>query len=218
MILYDYAPLPECYAVRLLAALLDVPLTLRALDYYPGREHETDEFLDINPLGSVPALDTGTAVLADWQAALVHLAASQDATGQWWPRNEPDRLVALHEWLALARGLAASAGIARLHDLIGQRADIVACRAEAHRLLRHLERHLWFGEKDARLWLVAGDHPTIADIAVFANLILCEEGGVSRLDYPAVRRWTDRVRGIPGFVVTSGVLPLDPTAQSRVAA
>jgi glutathione S-transferase len=218
MILYDYAPLPESYAVRLLAALLGVPVEIRSLDYYPGRQHETDDFLDINPLGGVPALDTGTAVLGDWQAALIHLAACYDTAGQWLPLGDPDRLVAIHEWLALARALAGSAGVARLHDLIGQPADVERCRAEAHRLLRHLERHLWFGEQAMRRWLVEGDQPTIADVGVFVQVILCEEGGVSRLDYPAVRRWTDRVRGIRGFVVTSGVLPLDPTAHSFAAA
>ncbi|WP_156840286.1 glutathione S-transferase family protein [Novosphingobium aquimarinum] len=218
MILYDYPPLAECYAVRLLAALLDVPLEIRSLDYYPGREHETDEYLDIAPLGSVPALDTGTAVLGDWQAALIHLAAHHDATGQWLPLGDPDRLVAIHEWLAVARALAHSAGVARLHELIGQPAVIERCRTEAHRLLRHLERHLWFGERAGRRWLVEGEQPTIADIAVFVQVILCEEGGVSRLDYPAVRRWIDSVRGIRGFVVTSGVLPLDPTAPVHTLA
>jgi len=33
---------------------------------------------------------------------------------------------------------------------------------------------------------------------------------VSRQDYPAIRRWLDRVRRIPGFVVMSGVFPAAP--------
>jgi glutathione S-transferase len=37
--------------------------------------------------------------------------------------------------------------------------------------------------------------------------MLSEEGGISRQDYPAIRRWTDRVRRIPGFMVMSGIFP-----------
>jgi glutathione S-transferase len=41
-------------------------------------------------------------------------------------------------------------------------------------------------------------------------VILSEEGGVSRQDYPAIRRWTDRVKRIPGFTVMPGVFPAGP--------
>jgi len=33
---------------------------------------------------------------------------------------------------------------------------------------------------------------------------------VSRIDYPAVRRWTDRVKRFDGFVSMSGVFPAGP--------
>lgn len=212
MLLYDYAPLAECYAVRLLGALLGVQFTIRAIDRYPGREHEEEAFLAVNPLATLPVLDTGTALLRDWQAILVHLAAAHDPTGRWLPAGDADRLGMMQEWLAIARALGGSAGIARLHDAIGLEADIVRCRAEAHRLLRFIERHLWFGERAGDGWLLPGGHATIADLAVFVHVILCEEGGVERMDYPAVRRWTDRVRRIPGFVVTGGVFPLPAAA------
>ena len=38
-------------------------------------------------------------------------------------------------------------------------------------------------------------------------MILSEEGGVIRIDYPAIRRWCDRVKRIPGFIVMPGVFP-----------
>jgi len=50
-------------------------------------------------------------------------------------------------------------------------------------------------------------HPTVADIAIFPDVILSEEGGISRLDYPAIRRWTDRVKRIPRFTVMPGIFP-----------
>ncbi|MGO4835058.1 glutathione S-transferase, partial [Rhizobiaceae sp. 2RAB30] len=49
-----------------------------------------------------------------------------------------------------------------------------------------------------------------ADIACFPYIALSEEGGVSRQDYPAIRRWMDRVKRVPGFSVMSGVFPAGP--------
>jgi glutathione S-transferase len=203
LILHDFDLSAECYAARLLAALLGVPLDLRRLDVYPGREQEGEAFRAINPLATVPVLQDGDLMLRDWQAILAHLAFAHDPSGRWWPQADPG----LIEWLGFARLLGASAGLARLHDGIGVAADIERCRADAHALLRELERHLWFGERDGRDWLLPAGHPTVADLAVFVHAILCEEGGISRMDYPAVRRWTDRIRHLDGFVAMSGIFP-----------
>ena len=55
-------------------------------------------------------------------------------------------------------------------------------------------------------------HPTIADlVAIFPDVALSEEGGVSRLQYPAIRRWIDRVKRIPGFSVMPGIFPAGET-------
>ena len=43
--------------------------------------------------------------------------------------------------------------------------------------------------------------------ALFPEVALSEEGGVSRADYPAVRRWADRVKRLDRFVAMSGVFP-----------
>ena len=45
-----------------------------------------------------------------------------------------------------------------------------------------------------------GEQPTLADIALYAYTHVAPEGGFSLEDYPAVRRWLDRVPAVPGFV------------------
>jgi glutathione S-transferase len=209
LILHDFDLSAECYAVRLLAALLGVALDVRRIDVYPGREHEEAAFLALNPRGTVPVLETGEAVLCDWQAILVQLARRFDPAGLWCPDDD-----ALQRWLDIARRLGDTAGVARLHDGMAVEADIGRCRREAHRLLRDVEKHLWFGERDGRGWLLPGAHPSIADLAVFVHVILCEEGGIARMDYPAVRRWTDRVRRIERFVPMSGVFAFPAEAAA----
>jgi glutathione S-transferase len=110
-------------------------------------------------------------------------------------------------WLGFAENLTATAGAARLHDTLFYDCDIDRCRSGAHALLRVLDEHLWFGEQTGQDWLCGREHPTIADLACFPYVMLSEEGGISRLPYPAVRRWTDRVKRIPGFTPMPGIFP-----------
>ena len=55
----------------------------------------------------------------------------------------------------------------------------------------------------------------MADIAIFPDVILSEEGGISRLDYPALRRWTDRVKRIGGFTTMPGIFPAGPARRGH---
>ena len=118
--------------------------------------------------------------------------------------------------------LGSSAGAARLQQSFAYPFDLETCQARAHSLLRILDQHLWFQQHQQRNWLcttdtpnttditTTPDTPTIADIACFPHVILCEEGGISRLDYPAVRLWCDQVKRIPHFITTPGVFPTSP--------
>ena len=208
--LYDYELSGNCYKLRLMMSMLGIEHETVAVDFYPGNEHKSEWFRELNPLGQLPVIEDGGLVLRDAQAILVHLAANYDPSGKWYPVNEPKHLGVVNQWLAFADGITATSSAARLHDGLFYDFDIDSCRAGAHRLFRILDEHLWFQEVEGQNWICAGNHPTIADIACFPYVILSEEGGISRQDYPAIRRWTDRVKRIPGFVVMSGVFPAGP--------
>jgi glutathione S-transferase len=100
-----------------------------------------------------------------------------------------------------------------LHDTLFYELDVDTARAGAHRLFRILDEHLWFAEQSGQDWICPGDNPTIADIACFPYVILSEEGGISRQDYPAIRRWCDRVKRLPWFFLMSGVFPTSSSAK-----
>ncbi len=117
-----------------------------------------------------------------------------DPTGLWYPRADPALLGEISQWLTFADGVTATASAARLHDGMFYALDVEAARAGAHRLFRILDEHLWFGEQEGRDWLCSPAHPTIADVACFPYIMLSEEGGIPRQDYPAIRRWCDRVQ------------------------
>jgi glutathione S-transferase len=205
--LYDYALSGNCYKVRLLLNILQVPFSARAMDFHPGREHKSDWFLKLNPLGQLPVINDEGLLLREAQAILVYLASRYDASGHWYPRQDAAALGRIGQWLGFAEGLTATAGAARRHDTLFVEVDIGKCRAGAHALLRILDEHLWFAEQAGERWLCTAEWPSIADLACFPYVMLSEEGGISRLPYPAIRRWAERVKRVPGFIPMSGIFP-----------
>lgn len=205
--LYDYELSANCYKQRLMMSLLDVEYELVPVDFYPGFEHKSDEFKKINPLGHIPVIDDDGYVLWDAHAILVYLATKFDPQATWYPTGDPALLGETASWLQFADGTTNTASAARLHINLGYDFDHEACVAGAHRLFRVLDEHLWFRERAGLQWVCSAELPTIADLAIFPDVALSEEGGISRLDYPAIRRWVDRVKRWPGFVVMPGIFP-----------
>lgn len=212
--LYDYPLSGNCYKVRLLLAMLGLEHTLTPINFYPDVEHKRPEFLALNPLGQLPLLRDGERLIRDAQAILVHLAVNYAPHSDWYPLHEPARLGEIQQWLAFADSLTATASAARLHDGFFYDINVEAARQGAHKLFRILDEHLWFQEQQGQQWLLHGQNATIADIACFPYVMLSEEGGISRADYPAIRRWGDRIKRLPGFEPMSGIFPAGPGQQA----
>ncbi len=208
--LYDFELSGNCYKLRLMMSILGLDYDVVPVDFFPGREHKSDWFLKLNPHGELPVLTDGDLVLRDSQAILIYLARKYDASGKWYPVDSPELMAEIEIWHDFANRITGTASAARLALGMSYGFDIAACQAGAHRLFRIMDEHLWFGEREGRDWLAARDHPTTADIACFPYVALSEEGGISRQDYPAIRRWLDRVKRVPGFITMSGVFPAGP--------
>lgn len=199
MILYDYVLSASCYKVRLMAALLKVPLKLKAVNFYPEREHKSEEYLSLNSSGTLPILVADGLTLTDTPEILAHLAQSYDPS---WLGQETETLT--QEWLHFSGDLNKSLGMARLHDVLSYAADIDALRDAGILQLRHLEARLTDQRFDGQTFLT-GDMPTIADIACFPNVALAPDGGVSLDSYPSIRLWTRAIRAMPGFIEMPGI-------------
>ncbi len=161
--LYDYTLSGSCYKVRLMLGFLGLGYQAVPVDFYPGREHKTLDFLDINPLGQLPVLEDDGLRLRDAQAIIAYLANKYDNSGQWLPRD-PDLFGQVMMWVLFASGELMAASAARLHDALGYPFDIAAVRANAHAAFRVLDDHLAERAIEGKTWIV-GDSPTIADIA-----------------------------------------------------
>ena len=204
--LYDYVLSADCYSVRLLLDFLALEYERVGVDVYPGGEHETEAFRRIHPLGRLPVLDDAGFFVRDTNAILVYVASVYDASGHWYPRVDARRLAETSMWLEFARDLAATVGAARCHQMFDIETDIERARSRGHARLHMLDEHLWLAERRGEMWLCEGQQPGIGDLACFAQVALCEDGGLSRSSYPAMRRWIDRVRYLPRFQVMPGIL------------
>ena len=201
--LYDYSLSGSCYKVRLLLDFLGLGYERQPIDFYPGREHRSLAFREINPLAQLPVLEDEDVRLRDAQAILCHLANKYDASGRWLPR-EPESFGRVMMWLMFAGGELMAASAARLHDTLGYDLDIEAARAKAHDAFRILDDHLTHRDIEGGTWIV-GDHPTIADIACFPYTALSNDGGIGHEDYPALRNWLLAFRRLPKFHAMSGI-------------
>lgn len=190
--------------------MLGLQYTKRSIEFYPAAEHKKDEFLAINPLGQLPVLTDDALTLCDSHAIMAYLAHQYDKSCAWYPTHSPATLAHVTRWMCFAEQITTSASGARLADGFFYELDADACRVQAHQLFRIFDQHLWYQEREEQSWVVSGTHASIADIACFAYTMLCEEGGISRMDYPAIRRWTDRVKRLPGFIVMPGIFPAGP--------
>jgi glutathione S-transferase len=188
----------NCYKIKLTAALLGLPLAIRQYDILKG-ETRTPEFLDrVNANGRIPVLQIGEKFLPESNAACWYLADGsaliprdrfEQADMLRWMffeqySHEPN-IATMRFWLYFI-------GEANLSPQ--QKAQMMAKRiagCEALSLMdAHLAGHDWFVGKAASL----------ADIALFAYTHVAEQGGFGLDDYPAVRRWLERVSALPKFI------------------
>jgi glutathione S-transferase len=195
--LYDLELSGNCYKVRLLAALLGVPLEIVPVDFLGG-EHKQPPLIGLNPFGELPVLEDDGVILRDSQAILIYLARKWG--GESWLPTDAAGLAQVVSWLMVTENeIARGPNDARLHDKFGYKLDVDKARSNAKHIYGLLEDHL------ARTpWLALG-RVTIADIACMPYVAIGHEGGAPIDGYPAVMAWVDRVKALPGFIPMPGI-------------
>lgn len=191
--LYHFPLSGHVHRVQLLLSLLGLPTEIVPVNLLQ-REQKTPDFLALNPFGQVPVIQDGEVTLADSNAILTYLARRYDASGQWWPQDAV-KAAEVQRWLSVAAGpLLQGAGNARIAVLFGRPMDPRALEI-AGQLLSVMEPLL-----AQQRFLVAGDAPTLADVALYTYTSHAPEGGVSLQPYVNVRRWLAEIEALPRFV------------------
>jgi glutathione S-transferase len=201
--LYDFELSANCYKGRLLLSLLGLEYTRQSINLFPAFEHRKPEFLRINPLGQLPVLVDGNLILRDSQAILLHLARRYDASRRWLPK-ESASFGPVMMWLFFAASELSAATAARFHDLFGIPTDIDAAKANARKAIRVMDDHMTRREIGGGSWFV-GEHPTLADLALFPSIALSRDFGLEHDEFAALRRWMRRLRGLDNFIVMPGI-------------
>ncbi|PWC76851.1 glutathione S-transferase [Azospirillum sp. TSH64] len=192
MKLYHHPLSGHSHRARLLVSLLGLPHELVEVDLKAGA-HKSPDFLKLNPFGQVPVLDDAGVIVADSNAILVYLA-KRAGRGDWLPEDAAGA-AAVQRWLSVAAGeVAYGPAAARLITVFGAAFNADEVIGRAHTLLARLESHL-----SAQDWLV-GDHPTIADVAIYSYVAQAPEGNVDLSGYPSVTAFLGRIEQLPGFV------------------
>lgn len=190
--LYDLEVSGNCYKIRLLCALLGVPLEIVPIDFMGG-EHKRAPFTDLNPFGEVPVFEHDGLVLRDSQAILIYVARKWG--GEAWLPTDAASMAEVAAWLSVASNeVARGPNDARLHKKFGYELDFEKAKANSARVLGLINSHL-----TNRAWL-AINRPTIADIACMPYIGIGHEGDVPLDQYPAIQSWIDRIKALPGFV------------------
>ena len=192
MKLHYFALSGHAHRAHLFLSLLGIDHELVHVDMVNG-EHKSPEFLKLNPFGQVPVLEDGDLVIADSIAIMVYAAKKVGATN-WLPEDAAD-LAQVQRWLSVAAGeIAYGPCAARLLTLFGAKFDANDVIARAHGVLKLIDDRL--SNRD----LIALDHPTAADIALYSYIANAPEGNVALDTYTHVLAWLTRIEALPGFV------------------
>jgi len=198
-ILYHLPLSPACRKVRLALQEKRIPFELRAERIWERRE----EFLVMNPAGTVPVLEEETGlVLADSNAICEYLDEAypdMPLIGRTHAeRAEVRRLVAWFDGKfdrEVTRNLYFEKQLKRM---LGRgNPDAGALRAGYANIKPHIEYIGWLAE--SRVWL-AGSQISLADLAAAAHLSCLDYiGDVDWSMNDAVKDWYARVKSRPAF-------------------
>lgn len=189
--LYNFPRSGHAHRVELMLSLMQLPTELVFVDLAKGA-HKQPDYLAINPLGQVPAIDDQGVVLSDSNAILTYLAQKY-GKGRWLP-TDPVGAAKVQRWLSIAAGpIAFGPARARLITVFGAAYNAEEVIAYAHTWLKMIDQEL-----SGSAFLV-GDEATIADVSAYSYIAHAPEGNVSLDAYPNIRAWLARVEALPGF-------------------
>lgn len=193
MKLYDYAASCNCYKVRLLLAHLGIDYERVPVDIFAGGTL-TDDYGRINPMRTVPVLETEQGYLPESNAILTYLAE-----GTAYVPDDPWERARVVGWLIYEQtDVVFMVGGLRFRLMVGRwtpdHPEAVRRREGALEVLQFLDDHLAEDE-----FLVGGRY-TIADIAVYGYSHRAEEAQLDLEPYPNLRGWFERIESQPGFM------------------
>jgi glutathione S-transferase len=207
MKLYGFAPSPNTWQVRALAAHLHMLLEFVALEFAKG-DNRTPEFLAINPTGRTPALVDGDFRLWETLAIMQYVAGRKPNT--LWPDDSRLRadIMRWQSWNLAHWNRDAFAPVLterlvkKVFDLGPPDEAAIAKGTEAFdKEAKMLDTHL------AGRRYLASDNLTIADFAVAAPLFYVKQAELPLNRYANIGGWFARISALPCWQQTAPQMP-----------
>jgi glutathione S-transferase len=195
--LYCFAQSGNAYRVALMLNLVGADWQPIFVDFFKAAETRTPKYrTEVNEMGEVPVLVHGTRKLSQSGVCLTYLA---ERTGKFAPQGEDQRLEALRWIIFDNQKLNGFLGPYRfLRNFAkppGDPAVLAFLKGRIEGNLAIVDKRL------STRSFVVGERPTIADISLVAYLYYpAEEFGFDiRVSHPAIAKWLDRVKALPGW-------------------
>jgi glutathione S-transferase len=198
---------PDARSFRPLWALeeLGLPYKLHLLPF-PPRVREPG-FLEVNPLGTIPALRDGDTFMSE-SAAIVQYLCTRHGPSDLAVAVDDPAYGAWLNWLHFGEATLTfpQTLVLRYRQFEPGKAEVVADDYAQWFLsrLRHVDRALG----DGREWLCAGRF-TGADISVGYALLLAKQLKLDGKFSPAIQAYWDRLKDRPGFKAAKAAQKMD---------
>ncbi|XP_043217119.1 glutathione S-transferase 1-1-like [Amphibalanus amphitrite] len=183
---------PPCRGVFITLKALGLEYELKQIDTKAG-DTRTPEYLEKNPQHTVPLLEDGDLYLAESRAISTYLVNKYAPDSDLYPKDPKARAL-VDSRLFFDVGL----NTALMHILkpLKYDGDIVRSDAAIPALLDLINI---FEAMLAKSEYAAGDHVTLADLAIVANVSTAEAMGLDLSGVPKVRAWLDKIKQLPCY-------------------
>jgi glutathione S-transferase len=207
-ILYCHSDSGYSYKVALALSLLDIDFEQRHIAIWKPREERSPEFRSLAAHGEVPVLLIDDHVLCQSNAILDYLARRE----QRLDGSDESQRLRVREWLSWeANRVSLNVALSRFGRRWGDYHPEVLDWYD-RRSRDDLER---MEQAFAQTPFLAGEQPTIADVACCGYLFFLDEGvngqgdgvrwaeagGIDLRHWPQVREWRGRMTALPGFAM-----------------
>ena len=204
--LYCFGESGNCYKAALTMTLAGYEWQPVWVDFFNGASR-TPEFLALNEMGEAPVFVGDGLTLTQSCVIQLHVA---ERTGRLFDGDRAEIL----RWLFWdgQKGTGQQGALRFLMNFLPEekrpREAIAWLSGRVLSALGTLDRHL-----DGRDW-VAGDRPTIADMACCGYLYYPEPFGFDRANFPHIDRWLDRIAALPGWKHPYDLMPGNPSDRA----
>lgn len=202
--LYCFSESGNSYKPALMLTLCGADWQARGVEFFKGETRST-EYRAINVMGEAPILvhhrDEGDFTLSQSGAILLYLARH---FGKFGHETEAEEFEILRWILFDNHKLTSYTATERfMRHFRGKKGDPAAefIYGRAQDAWKVLETHL-----SGREW-VAAARPTIADLSLCGYLFWPQQIDADWNDYPAIGRWLDRIRNLPGWAAPEALMP-----------